>query len=107
MIYDILSSSHVYFISQKQIVFRNMTAHYHFMKTDDDDFVKLSDFANWWNNYDFDNHNWFFDEDVANAKKTFDLVKNEFDQEISFDYERIASFYNRLYFLNFDEFIYL
>jgi hypothetical protein len=46
MIYDILSSSHVYFISQKQTVFRNMIAHYHFMKANDDDFVELSDFAN-------------------------------------------------------------
>jgi hypothetical protein len=57
MIYNILLSSHVYFMSQKQTDFRNIIAHYHFMKANDDDFVKLSNFANWWNYYDFDNHN--------------------------------------------------
>jgi hypothetical protein len=57
MIYDILSSSHVYFISQKQIIFQYMIVHYHFIKINNDDFIKLSNFANWWNNYDFDKHN--------------------------------------------------
>jgi hypothetical protein len=77
------------------------------MKTENDDFVKLSDFASWWENYDFEKHNWFSDENVQNAKQAFDFVKNEFEQNISCDYERIASFYNRFYLLNFDEFIYL
>jgi hypothetical protein len=77
------------------------------MKTKDDDFVKLSDLASWWENYDFEKHNWFNDENVQNAKQTFDLVKNEFEQDISCDYERIVLFYNRLYLLNFDESIYL
>jgi hypothetical protein len=77
------------------------------MKTENDDFVKLSNFASWWKNYDFEKHNWFNDENVQNIKQAFDLVKNEFEQDIFCDYERIVSFYNRFYFLNFDESIYL
>jgi hypothetical protein len=107
MIYDTLSSSHVYFISQEQVIFRNMSAHCQSMKVDDDDFVKLSDFASWWSDYDFDKHNWSSDDDVTNAKQAFDLIENDFDQDIFFDYERIVSLNNRFYFLDFDESIYL
>jgi hypothetical protein len=77
------------------------------MKVDEDEFVKLSESTNWWNDYDFEEHNWFNDDNESNAKQAFDLVENDFDLKISSDYERIASSYNRLYLLDIDESIYL
>jgi sugar (pentulose or hexulose) kinase len=83
-----------------------MFAHYHTMKVDQDEFVELSESTNWWNDYDFEQDNWSSDDDVTNTKQTFDLIENKFEEKISFDYERIASFYNRLYLLDHDESIY-
>jgi hypothetical protein len=97
----------MYFTRQKQAVFRNMSAHYSKMKVDDEKFVELSKFAEWWIDYDFEKNNWFNDENILNAKQTFDLIENDFDLKILFDYERIASSYNRLYLLDFDESVYL
>lgn len=56
-IYETLSSSHIYFIMREQALFRNMIAHFKKMKTNEDDFVELSEFAHWWNDYDFEEHN--------------------------------------------------
>ncbi len=77
------------------------------MKVDEEEFVELSEFANWWKDYDFEKYNWSSDENESNVKQVFDLIKNEYDLKISFDYERIVFSYNRLYLLDSDEFIYL
>jgi hypothetical protein len=77
------------------------------MCVDENDYVKLSNSAHWWNNYDFDLHNWSNNDDVENAKKTFHLIENEFELKIFSDYIRIASFYDRLYLLFLKKFAYL
>jgi hypothetical protein len=77
------------------------------MIVDSDEFVELFDSTHWWDEYDFEKHNWSSDDDIENAKQAFVLIEEEFDIKISFDYIRIAFSYDRLYLLSFDEFAYL
>jgi hypothetical protein len=77
------------------------------MKVDEEEFVELSESVNWWKDYDFEKYNWFNDENESNVKQVFDLIENEYDLKISFDYERIVFSYNRFYLLDSDESIYL
>jgi hypothetical protein len=77
------------------------------MCVDEEDFVELSKFAQWWKNYDFDAHNWSSDDDAKNAEQAFSLIEEEFELKILFDYTSIVSFYDRFYLLFFEKFIYL
>jgi hypothetical protein len=106
-IYHFLSSSHEYFTREKKALFRNMTTHYFKMLVDEEEFLELSSSAYWWDEYDFDTHNWSSDDDAKNAKQTFFLIEEEFELKILVDYIRIAFFYDRLYLLSFEKFIYL
>jgi hypothetical protein len=84
-----------------------MIAHYFKMCVDEEDFVELSRSAQWWENYDFNAHNWSSDDDAKNAEQAFFLIEEEFELKIFFDYIRIASSYDRLYLLFFEKSIYL
>jgi hypothetical protein len=84
-----------------------MIAHYIKMRADEKEYIELSKSTHWWNDYDFDAHNWSNDDDVKNAKQTFYLIEEDFELKIFFDYTRIASFYDRLYLLSFEKSTYL
>ena len=77
------------------------------MKKNNEEFVEFSEFTYWWNDYDFEKYNWTRNDNEQNAKRAFELIEEEFDDEISFDYDRIASSLHRLYLLDVDESVYL
>jgi hypothetical protein len=77
------------------------------MCVDKEEFVELSRFAHWWNDYDFDSHNWSNDDDAKNAKQTFFSIEEKFELKIFVDYTRIAFFYDRFYLLFFEKSTYL
>jgi hypothetical protein len=84
-----------------------MIAHYIKIHADEKEYVELSKSTHWWNDYDFDAHNWSSDDDVKNAKQTFYLIEEDFELKILFDYIRIASFYDRFYLLSLEKSTYL
>ena len=77
------------------------------MFTNEKKWIKFLDFAFWWNNYNFEIHNWNNDVNRTNVKKTFELIIYEFDDDISKNYEKFTLFYNCLYFIFEHKYMYL
>ena len=93
---------HIIFIKIEITTWQNLTIHRSIFQTNENDWIDLFEFANFWSNdYDFETHDWMSNENVFVFKLTYFLIFDDHQNEIFAHFFHFASFeFNRLIVLN-------